>query len=89
MAKHIRASYMNNVTLSLKDLDGLEPLRMLVEIGVDKLKRDYLTSFISKWNWLCTEEIWILGLFRGYCTPNLKLACFVCYLKIINTFSKK
>ena len=24
----------------------------------------------------------------GYCTPNLKLACFVCYLKIINTFSK-
>ena len=23
---------------------------------------------------------------RGYCTPNLKLACFVCYLKIINTF---
>ena len=23
---------------------------------------------------------------RGYCTPNLKLACFVLYLKIINTF---
>ena len=23
-----------------------------------------------------------------YCTPNLKLACFMCYLKIINTFSK-
>ena len=23
-----------------------------------------------------------------YCTPNLKLACFVCYLKIINTFLK-
>ena len=26
---------------------------------------------------------------RGYCTPNLKLACFVCYLKFINTFLKK
>ena len=26
---------------------------------------------------------------RGYCTPNLKLACFVCRLKIINTFRKK
>ena len=26
---------------------------------------------------------------RGYCTPNLKFACFVCYLKTINTFSKK
>ena len=23
-------------------------------------------------------------LLREYCTPNLKLACFVCYLKIIN-----
>ena len=27
-------------------------------------------------------------LLRGFCTPNLKLACFVCYLKIINSFSK-
>ena len=25
---------------------------------------------------------------RGYCTPNLKLVCFVCYFKIISTFSK-
>ena len=25
---------------------------------------------------------------RGYCTPNLKSAGFVCYLKIINTFLK-
>ena len=30
---------------------------------------------------------WILKLLRGYCTP-LELACFVCYLKIINTFWK-
>ena len=30
----------------------------------------------------------ILGIsaVREYCTPNLKLACFVCYLKIVNTF---
>ena len=26
---------------------------------------------------------------KGYCTPNQKLACFVLYLKIINTFLKK
>ena len=26
---------------------------------------------------------------RGYCTPNLKLACFVCYLKMINLFFLK
>ena len=25
---------------------------------------------------------------KGYCTPNQKLACFVLYLKIINTFLK-
>ena len=25
---------------------------------------------------------------RGYCTPKQKLACFVLYLKIINTFLK-
>ena len=25
---------------------------------------------------------------RGYYTPNQKLACFVLYLKIINTFMK-
>ena len=29
------------------------------------------------------------GCLRGYYTPNLKLACFVCYLKIINTFFLK
>ena len=23
---------------------------------------------------------------RGYCTPNLKLACFACYYKIVNFF---
>ena len=30
----------------------------------------------------------LLFLLRGYCTPNLELACFVCYLKIVNTFMK-
>ena len=28
-------------------------------------------------------------LLRVQCTPELKLACFVCYLKIINTFFRK
>ena len=26
--------------------------------------------------------------FRGYCTLNQKLACFVLYIKMINTFLK-
>ena len=30
--------------------------------------------------------IFINNPLRGHCTPNLKLAYFVCYLKIINTF---
>ena len=32
---------------------------------------------------------YIVGVFRGYCTPNLKLPCSVCYLKIINTSVRK
>ena len=28
-------------------------------------------------------------LLREYCTPNLELACFVWYLKIIHTFYEK
>ena len=30
--------------------------------------------------------VWHIKGLRGYCISNLKLACFVCYLKIINTF---
>ena len=30
----------------------------------------------------------IITSLKGYCTPNLKLACFVCYLKIINNLLK-
>ena len=30
----------------------------------------------------------IMIILRGYYNPNQKLACFVCYLKIINTFLK-
>ena len=45
-------------------------------------------SLPTKWVWhhmsphlSCYE-----GNLRGYCTPKLKLACFVSYLKIIDTF---
>ena len=39
--------------------------------------------------WICTQELHIFyGFLRGNCTPNQKLACFVLYLKIINTFLK-
>ena len=34
--------------VSSKDTEGLEPLRLLVEMGMDKLKRDYLAFFIGK-----------------------------------------
>ena len=33
-----------------------------------------------------SKELGVKG--RGYCTPIQKLACFVLYLKIINTFLK-
>ena len=41
--------------------------------------------FLMSINW--NDEI-ICTHLREYCTTNLRLACFVCYLKIINTFSK-
>ena len=30
----------------------------------------------------------IKNILRGYCTPSLKLACFICFLKTVNTFLK-
>ena len=33
--------------------------------------------------------IWIVLLLSENCTPDQKIACFVLYLKIINTFFKK
>ena len=41
--------------------------------------------------WICDliTKCNVLTSLRGYCTPNLKLACFVCYLKIINPFFEK
>ena len=32
----------------------------------------------------CSHHLFL----RGHCTPNLKLACFVSFLKIINTYQK-
>ena len=43
------------------------------------------TSYLVK----STQAVFvIMFILRGYYTPNLKLACFVLYLKIINTFLK-
>ena len=49
--------------------------------------------FVFKLRILCSSDHPILLKFRqlvlrGNCTPNQILACFVFYLKIINTFSK-
>ncbi|XP_072020251.1 LOW QUALITY PROTEIN: protein zwilch homolog [Amphiura filiformis] len=62
LAKHIRASYHQNMTLSMKDVEGLEPLRMLIEIGVEKLKRDYLAFFIG-------QELTTLDKLQWYVSP--------------------
>ena len=40
--------------------------------------------FYVKSHWLVKK---VKGL-RGYYTPDLKFACFVCYIKIINTILK-
>ena len=48
----------------------------------------YFFSFVTSnttFSWIL-NLIYYLSPLRGYCTPNLKLACFVCYLKIIITF---
>ena len=34
------------------------------------------------------EESYLVIIVKGYCTPDQKLACFVLYLKITNTFMK-
>ena len=34
------------------------------------------------------QSMTLIGTWRWYCTPKQKLACFVLYLKIINTFWK-
>ena len=47
-----------------------------------------ISQFIpASLGWGTCNKIQIKAL-RGNCTPNQKLACFVCYLKIINTFLK-
>ena len=49
------------------------------------------------WFWENSSQIYQFGIISvrgtpqklisgGYCTPDLKLAYFVCYLKVINTF---
>ena len=46
------------------------------------------TGDIPTCNYVLNPVLSILKILflRWYCTPNLKLACFVCYFKIINTF---
>ncbi|XP_013385543.2 protein zwilch homolog [Lingula anatina] len=46
LAELVRASYYNK--LVMPDLAGLLPLELLVEIGVEKLRRDYSHAFIDK-----------------------------------------
>ena len=46
MATLIRNSYHGNMTFPA--LQGLEPLEMLAEIGLEKLQRDYQNTFIGE-----------------------------------------
>ena len=47
--------------------------------------------YLEMLEYLITNFIKMTGThqFKGYYTPNLKLACFVLYLKIIITFLEK
>ena len=48
------------------------------------LKSMKAKSEIYEWTYHAYGKFFI----KGYCTPNQKLACFVPYLKIVNTFMK-
>ena len=59
-------------------------------VGGPDLAHEPLLRTPGSWYKILVQHIQVYASFflRGYCTSNLKLACFVCYLKIINTFSK-
>ena len=58
----------------------------LIDFHLVKIPSQNVTFFTVKspsvTERLITEE----NALRGYCTPNKKLACFVAYPKLINTF---
>ena len=67
-------------------------IKLFAACGICKCYRNHKRYFVM----ISHHALWytpFCGIFsyprlRGYCTPNLKLACFVCYIKIIDTFSK-
>ena len=45
---------------------------------------------VALWSWAIELQFQLyLAPLGGSCIPNQKLTCFMFYLKIINTFSKK
>ena len=54
-----------------------------------KLKSNQLFIRLLVVNQLFIRLLIFYLFLRGYCTPNQKSACFMLYLKIINTFLKK
>ena len=67
------------------------PMKLKFEIYIP-IWSDYVSNIkIHSENYtmhLQSTGILYLIVLRGYYTPNLKFAGFVCHLKIINTFSK-
>ncbi len=43
MARYIRDAYTEQLMIPL--LDGMLPVQILVELGIEKLQRDYIDSF--------------------------------------------
>ena len=58
---------------------------------MDPPSKEVIVNIIKKWEWIYIRNKIICLLhaaLRGYYTPNQKVACFVLYLKIINTVMK-
>ena len=53
-----------------------------------QLHTDFPSQFCVFYSKITQGHSKFINQLRGYYTPNLKLVCFVCYLKIINLFWK-
>ena len=60
-------------------------LKAYVQYSCERVKKNTHTQHLTFNFWDTLQTCMAL---RGYCTPDQKLACFVLYLKIINTFLK-
>ena len=76
-----------NAHMAGHDWNKMDELESLHECDV--CHRLFLTPFKLNRHMVSNITSLFLGYsLSGYCIPNLELTCFVCYLKIVNTFMK-